>query len=100
MELAARRQTGDWQYTLDEGNIFELLLPDVQEMRTQFRMLALKARVEMAEGKLDEALLTLETGLSFCQQVTNAPFIISCLVGLAGFNQFTDCVFELEQRPE
>jgi hypothetical protein len=100
MELAARRQTCDWQYTLDEGNIFELLLPDVQEMRTQFRILALKARVEVAEGKLDEALLTLETGLSFSQQVTNAPFIISCLVGLAGFNQFTDCVFELEQRPE
>jgi hypothetical protein len=108
MELAARRQNCDWQYTLDVDSIpggvrfdiIDLLLPDVQEMRLEFRMLALKARVEIAEGKPEEALRTIETGLSFSRQVAGAPFIISCLVGLAGMNQFTDCVLELQQRAE
>jgi hypothetical protein len=108
LELGARRQTCDWQYTLDVDSIpggvrfdiIDLLLPDVADMRLQFRMLALKARLEIAEGKPEEALHTIETGLSFCQQITNAPFIISCLVGLAGMEQFTNCVVEMQQRPE
>jgi hypothetical protein len=69
-------------------------------MRMQFRLLFLKARVEIAEGKQEEALRTIETGLSFSQQVAGAPFLISCLVGLAGMQQFTDCVLELQQRAE
>jgi hypothetical protein len=100
LELGARRKTADWNYTLDAGNPIGLLLPDAQEMRLQVPLLVLKARVEIAEGRYTDAVHTLQTGFSFSQQVSQAPFLISSLVAIACANQFADCVLELMQRPD
>src|SRR5438067_622422 len=61
MELGARRKSAEWNYTLDAGDIIGLLLPDAQEMRMQARLLVLKARYEVAEGRTADAARTLET---------------------------------------
>jgi hypothetical protein len=100
MDLAARRQSCDWNYTLDVDDIIGLLLPDAQEMRKHGRLLAVKARVEIVEGKYAEAARTLETGFSFSQQVGGGPFLINNLVGVAIAQQLADCVLEFQQRPD
>ena len=60
IDFAARRRTSDWNYTLPEqsADAINILLPDAQEMRTWSRLLAIKARVEVAEGKFDDAART------------------------------------------
>jgi len=85
LEFGTRRKTCDWNYTLPEErqSAVEILLPDAQSMREWGRVLALKARVEIAEGKLDDAVRTIETGLAFARHVSGGPFVINGLVGIA-----------------
>ena len=99
LDLGSRRKTAEWNYTLDAGDPVGLLLPDIQEMRMHFRLLVLKARVEIAEGRYADAVRTLETGFSFSQQVSQGEFFIQSLVGIAGALQFADEVLELVERP-
>jgi len=64
-----------------------MLLPDVQELRWLGRLLALKARLQIAEGKREEALQTLRTMFALSRHVARQPFLISGLVGVAIANQ-------------
>ncbi len=100
IDLGARRRTADWSFTLDAGDPIGLLLPDVQEMRLWAPILVLKARVEIAERRYADALHTLESGFSFSQQIGEAPFLISDLVGIAVASQMVDCLLELMERPD
>jgi hypothetical protein len=86
--FGSRRQTCSWNYTLNEQkeDALMILMPDAQAMRDWFRLLALKARVEIAEKKYDEAVRTIETGLAFGRHVGDGPFLISTLVGVACVN--------------
>ena len=52
-------------------------------MRQWGRILALKARVEIVEGKYDNAIRTVETGLAFGRHVAEGPFLINGLIGVA-----------------
>ncbi len=99
-ELGARRKTADWNYTLDQGNVIEMLLPDMQSMRGYVPMMVLKARVELAEGNFAAAAHWLETGFAFSQHVGDGPFIINRLVGIASANQFADCLLDFVAQPE
>jgi len=85
IEIGTRRESCDWGYTLAEQrtDVINILLPDVQEMRNWARLIALKARVEMAEGDLDEAVHTLGTGIAFGRHVGDGPFLINNLAGMA-----------------
>ena len=76
-----------------------ILLPDTQSMRAWVRLIALKARVEVAEGKLDQALGTIETGLAFGRHVSEGPFLINSLVGIAICNSMLDRLEELIDQP-
>ncbi len=85
LEYGTRRKTCDWNYTLPEQRLdaINILLPDAQSMRQWGRVLALKARVEIAEGKFTEAIGTIETGLAFARHVGAGPFFINGLIGIA-----------------
>lgn len=100
--FAARRATCDWAYTIAEqrDQIIEVLLPDAQELRTWARLLALKARVEVAEGKTAKAVETIETGLAMARHVAEGPFLINDLVGIAIASSMLDRLEELISRPE
>ena len=101
LELGTRREYCDWSFTLPEQRLdaIEILLPDTQSMRAWARLLALKARVEAAEGKLDQALGTIETGLAFGRHVSEGPFLINSLVGIAICNSMLDRLEELIEQP-
>jgi hypothetical protein len=68
-------------------------------MRQWGRLLALKARVEIAEKKYDEAAHTIETGLAFARHVAEGPFLINGLVGIAIANQMLGEAVELIAQP-
>src|SRR5262249_51852771 len=63
VDRGARRAYCDWELVprLKEEGIY-LLIPDVQGMREVGTLLAARARLEMAEGRLDAAVHTLQTG--------------------------------------
>jgi hypothetical protein len=94
--LAARRERCEWDLPVREvgPDLFTMLLPDVQELRRLGRLLALKARLQIAEGKREEALQTLRTMFALSRHVAQQPFLISGLVGMAISNQ---AFGELEQ---
>jgi hypothetical protein len=58
-------------------------LPEIQPMRVAVRLLALRARVEMAEGHFDQAARTIRTGLALARHVGDGETLISFLVGNA-----------------
>ena len=69
-------------------------------MRGYIPMMVLKVRVELAEGDYAAAAHWLETGFAFSQHVGNGPFLINRLVGIAGANQFSDCLLDFVQQPD
>ncbi len=101
IEFGTRRKTCDWNYTLPEErlNAVAILLPDAQSMRQWNRVLALKARVEIAEGKCDEAVRTIETGLAFARHLAEGPFLINGLIGIAGANNMLAPLDDLIAQP-
>lgn len=100
LELGTRMKSADWNYTIDDGNPIGIRLGDAQEMRMYAPLLVLKARAEMAEGRADDAIRTLETGFSFSQQLSEAPFLINALIGITCASQLADCLTELIERPD
>ena len=102
LDFGARRQTCEWNYSLPEQreNAIEILLPDVQESRHWASLLALKARLEIAEHKFDDAVRTLETGFAYSRHVGEGPFLISSLVAIAETTQMLHRVEELIAQPD
>ncbi len=91
LRLAARRTQCDWALGVREReNIFATLLPEVQAMRNLARLLALEARLHIAEGKYAEAVATLQVGYALARHVAEQPFLISGLVGAAIAQQMND----------
>jgi hypothetical protein len=100
LELAARREECDWQLPIREQNFISLLLPELQRTRQFGRLLALQARLQIAEGKLDEAVHTLQTGYALARHVAEGPTLVSGLVGVAIAQIMSGRVLELIQQPQ
>lgn len=98
MEIAARRKTADWGYAYQDNPV-EALLPDIQEMRMQIRLLVVKARLEAAEGDFAAAARTLETAFSFARQISQGPFLIGGLVAVAGAHLSADAILDIISQP-
>ncbi len=84
-EIAARRTHCDWGLPLKEKkeDIFAILLPEIQDIRSIARLLALKARLEIARGEHDQALRTFQTAYMVALHTAEGPFLICDLVGNA-----------------
>jgi hypothetical protein len=84
VDRAARRAYCEWELTdrIKEDGIY-LLIPDIQGMREFATFLTVRARLEMAEGRLDRALATLRTGFAMARHVGDGTTLIQALVGIA-----------------
>ncbi len=81
-ELGSRREFCDWEFRRrDEG--FNLLLEDMQEMRSLGRLLVLKTRLEIADGRIDSAIHWLQTGLAVSHHVNESNTLIQMLISAA-----------------
>jgi hypothetical protein len=100
IEQATRRRDCDWSVLVDgrsEG--YGLLLPELNTYRRLADVLAVQARLEIAEGQLDKALKTLQTGYTLAHRLGQAPTIIHTLVAAAVASVFNTQLEELIQQP-
>ncbi len=100
LDRAARYRECDWELPLGEGFYFAIRLPDLQVMRTSGRLLAVKAKLEIAEGNLDEALHTLQTGFAVARHTGEEPTLLSYLYGTLISKLMSDRLLELFQQPD
>lgn len=99
LEKGSQRETIDWQLPVREENFITILLPELQHLRTFARLIALKARLEIAEGKLDEAIHTLQVGYAMARHVSQGPTLIHGLVGIAMSSLMSEQLETLVQQP-
>jgi len=98
-DRAARMETCDWQLALRNEEPWNVLLPEVQGMRSIARVLAAKARLQIHDLKYDEAVHTLQTGFAMARQVAEGPTLVNALVGAAIAGLMLDQVEALMRAP-
>jgi hypothetical protein len=100
MRDAARRDHCDWELPLRTENPVSVLLPEMQDSRALGVLLALQARIQIHEGKYDEAIHTFQTGFALVRDVNQCPLIICNLISIAIGQILTNRVEEMLQRPD
>jgi hypothetical protein len=100
IDRGARRTHADWELIerLREDGI-ALLLPDIQSFRRYALLLAIRARFEMMDGRLDKAVHTFQTALKLGRDIADAPTLIQTLVGIAISTMTLEQVEEFIQTP-
>lgn len=97
VRTATFREDCDWSYRMRELKGMETisyLLPEMQEARAIARALRVKSRLEIAEGKFDEALQTITCGYRLGENVARTPILINDLVGIAIAGQMNASVLD------
>ena len=82
VDLASRREQCDWGLPWREEG-FNTVLPHLSQLRAITSELALKARLEIAQGKFDEAVHTLQTGTAMARHLNQQAFLVQALVATA-----------------
>ena len=101
VDRAARLDNPDWQILLKlKADGFNTLLPDVQTMRSLARALAARFRVEVAGGRVDDAIRTAKTMFAMARHLGEHPTYIGDLVGMAIAAITIGPLEELLQQPE
>jgi hypothetical protein len=98
VELGAWCLTCDWEFDQRKEGI-SLLIPEIQEMRSLARLVALRARLAILARKTDEAMHWIETGLVMGRHVSEGSMVIQALVGGAIDRIMVQCLEELIQAP-
>ncbi len=83
LRLAALCNSCDWQIPIHHERFFEILLPELQQTRHFARLLAVRARYQIANGKFDEAIETLQTGYAIARHDATGPTLIHTLVAIS-----------------
>lgn len=100
VEIASRRTECDWALPIREHeNVFGILLPELQSARSIGRLVAVRARLAIAEGKHDEAIGSLRVGFALARHVAEQPTLVSGLVGLAIVQMMAEQLEALVQSP-
>jgi hypothetical protein len=99
LERAGQCASCDWQYPLAEDG-FSTLIPDATECRNFARLLSAGARKHLAHGEFDQAIHTLKVGFALARHASDAPLLLSGLVGVAVSDMMCEQVLELVQQPQ
>jgi len=82
---AAYREYCNFDYRIADRSgleVISFLLPEIQEMRNLGHYLAIKSRIEIAEGRYDDALESLRLGYQVSKDTASEPLLINGLVGI------------------
>jgi hypothetical protein len=94
VELGAMREEANWGLPLSEG--YKMDIPPLGQFRNLGRVLALRARLEILQGRADQAIHTIQIGISMGRHVGHdQPVLISGLVGIGIETVMLDSVQEL-----
>ncbi len=96
---AARREHCDWQLPIRDMDPMQINLSEVQHLRYAAHLLVLKARFEIAEGKYEQAIKTLQTGYALSRHLAETSLSVSALVGMSLSNYMSAAVEELIAQP-
>ncbi|HEY4261301.1 MAG TPA: hypothetical protein VGM98_14135, partial [Schlesneria sp.] len=102
---ATRCETCDWGIRFQDLRGLDVIynrLPEFQEMRQLARVLKLKAQVEIAEHRVDDAINTLRMLYRMSTDVAKSPTIIVSLIGTAiasVANEMTAEVIVMDHSP-
>ncbi len=98
VEQGARRETCDWEFQRrDEG--FSLSIEEIQQSRSLGRLIALQVRLDVAEGRIEDAIKGIRTGLTLARNVGRSDIYIQSLVAAAIAEQVLKTLEELVQTP-
>jgi hypothetical protein len=100
LDRGARCDTCDWEIPIRDHEFFSILLPDIQASRSSGRILAVRARLQIAQGRYADAIHTLQTGFALARHVAQAPTLINGLVGVAIGTMMSKQVETLIQQPD
>ena len=95
---ATIRRDCDWGLGIEEmrgPKIYQILLPEFQASRSFTRILALRARVAIAEGDYDQALDQLRMNYRMAQNIGSEPLLVCGLIGIAEAAMGNEQVIEL-----
>lgn len=98
VEQGASRDTCNWEFDKRTDGIY-VSLPEMDELRNLARILSIKARVAILEGKPDEAMHWIETGLTLGRHIAHGPHIILALIGVSIDSLMIECLTDLIQAP-
>ena len=90
----------DWQLPVDREPYFTILLPEMQDSRQFCRLLCAVARNDVAHGRIDEAIIALQTNYALARNAGSSETLVSGLVGLAIAGVGDQQVLTLIQQPE
>jgi hypothetical protein len=102
LKTAVYREHCDWDLRLQDVkgmDAIAFLLPEVQDLRDVARALRVKARVEIFEGRFDDAVETIRWGLQLGRDAAQQETLISNLVGIAITAQMMEPLTELIRAP-
>jgi hypothetical protein len=99
LEQGARCGDCDWQLPIGDVPFYTMVLPDAQQSRSFARLLAVKARREIAEGKLEDAIKTLQTSYALARNIAEGETLIHGLVGIAMCSTTHQQAMEFVQQP-
>ncbi len=99
-DYAARLDTPDWQILLKlKSDGANLLLPDAQKMRALADALQIRFRIEVAERRFADAIVTAKTMLALAHHFNQHPTLIGDLVGIAIATIALSRVDEMIEQP-
>ena len=100
VEIAVRREHCHWEMPIRLGRTFKMLLPETSEFQNMARIVALRVRLQMAEGKYADAITSLQTGYGMARQMAEQPFIVSSAVGSRIVKLMNAQLLTLCQQPD
>jgi len=101
LKEAVRRSRFDLERNVrGVDNPLAYLLPEVQSMREIARMQAIRCKVAMAEGRIDDAIEILGQQYALVRHLGQDDFLVSNLVGIACAGIAWDDALYLVQRPD
>jgi hypothetical protein len=102
VEAANRRQC-DFELGFTEirgPELITVLLEEFQRSRELNRMLGLRTRLEVAEGRYDDAARTIRMNYRLAKDFGSVPFLVSGLIGIAEAGITNASVLELIAAPD
>ncbi len=103
LRIAATRERHDVDLRLRDLKglaAIQFRLPDTQRMRELARILQLRARIEIVEGRFDDAIETIRVGYRLADASAETPTLINDLVGIAIGSIMTQEVLRMAAHPD
>jgi hypothetical protein len=99
LEQGAKCKYCDWQFPIGQMPFYEILLPEAQQSRSYARILAVKARIAIANWNFDEAIKTFQTNCALGRNVAQGETLVNGLLGVAINGIMIPQINEYVQQP-